>query len=49
MKRIMIVLELKEDEVHLVHSRELSQNIVDKQQALNLDDDELNLIGKFSL
>ena len=49
MKRIMIVLELEEDKVYVVDSRELSQNTSDNQQVLNLDDDELDLIGKFSL
>tara|TARA_Y100001935_G_scaffold91579_1_gene76112 strand:- start:213 stop:362 length:150 start_codon:yes stop_codon:yes gene_type:complete len=49
MKRIMIVLELEEDKVYIVDSRELSQDILDNQQVLNLDNDELDLIGKFSL
>ena len=49
MKRLMIVLELEEDKVYVVDSRELSQNAADNQQVLNLDDDELDLIGKFSL
>ena len=49
MKRLMIVLELEEDKVYVVDSRELSQDILDNQQVLNLDDDELDLIGKFSL
>ena len=49
MKRLMIVLELEEDKVYVVDSRELSQDILDNQQVLNLDNDELDLIGKFSL
>ena len=49
MKRLMIVLELEEDKVYIVDSRELSQDILDNQQVLNLDNDELDLIGKFSL
>ena len=49
MKRLMIVLELEGDKVYVVDSRELSKNAVDNQQVLNLDDEELDLIGKFSL
>lgn len=49
MKRLMIVLELEGDKVYVVDSRELSQNAADNQQVLNLEDDELDLIGKFSL
>ena len=49
MKRLMIVLEFKGDKVYVVDSKELSQNTTDNQQVLNLDDDELDLIGKFSL
>ena len=49
MKRLMIVLELEGDKVYVVDSRVLSQNAADNQQVLNLDDDELDLIGKFSL
>ena len=49
MKRLMIVLELEGDKVYVVDSRELSKNAADNQQVLNLDDDELDLIGKFSL
>ena len=49
MKRLMIVLEFKGDKVYVVESRELSQNAAANQQVPNLDDNELDLIGKFSL
>ena len=49
MKRIVIVLELDGDEVYIVHSREISQSTSENQKVLNLDNDELDLIGKFSL
>ena len=48
MKRVMVVLELEGGEAVVVHSKELTKNAEEIQQALNLHD-ELDVIGKFSL